>query len=356
LDKIIDKHKIFPAKLIDWYRIHQRALPWRETTDPYKIWLSEIILQQTRVAQGMDYYLRFTEAFPTVKELAAAEESAVLKLWQGLGYYSRARNLHATARFVSDKLHGVFPQNYEEILTLKGVGPYTAAAISSFAFGEKKAVVDGNVLRVLSRIAATDLPIDSGKGRKCYEQFANALIPDKNPGEYNQAIMEFGAMQCVPKNPDCKNCFYQEHCGAYQQGLVNQLPVKQGKTQVKKVYFLYFIIECEGQLLVNHRHTEGIWKNLYDFPLIEVERKVGLQKIPNLPRQEWEIEDFTVEHISDWHKHLLSHRSIHARFTHLRLKEIPLPMKKKFRLIRRKEWHHLPVPKLIENYMSGFFK
>ena len=234
--------KHFSEKIIAWYDQNKRDLPWRNTKDAYLIWLSEIILQQTRVDQGMDYYLKFAKEFPTVKHLAKADNEKVMKLWQGLGYYSRARNLHTTAKIISEKYHGKFPDEYSDILSLKGVGNYTAAAIASFAFNKPYAVVDGNVYRVLARVFGIESPIDSTQGKKEFETLATELLDRKKPASHNQAIMELGALQCKPVNPDCSICALNTMCFAYSKKRINELPVKAKKTKVRNRYFNYIVL------------------------------------------------------------------------------------------------------------------
>ena len=259
----------FAAILIRWYSENKRRLPWRETEDPYRIWISEIILQQTRVAQGLEYFNRFMERFPDVASLAQAGEDEVMKYWQGLGYYSRARNLHAAAREIMERYEGVFPSEYEKVRALKGIGEYTAAAVCSFAWRQPYAVVDGNVYRVLGRVFGIDTPIDSGPGKKEFAELATALLDRQRPDIYNQAIMDFGAIQCTPKAPDCLYCPLREHCVAFATGKVAQLPVKEGKTRVKPRYFNYLHIGCQGKTLLKRRNAKDIWQNLYEYPLIE---------------------------------------------------------------------------------------
>jgi A/G-specific adenine glycosylase len=262
----------FSKTLIQWYLQNKRDLPWRNDTNPYTIWLSEIMLQQTRVAQGLPYYLRFTEVFPTVFDLANAREEEVLKLWQGLGYYSRARNLHKTAKQIAFESNGEFPKSYEKLLKLKGIGEYTAAAIASFAYNENVAVVDGNVFRVLSRYFDIETDIASSVAKKEFTQLAHELLPNKQANIFNQAIMEFGALQCVPKNPDCLNCIFNDSCLALQKKKVAQLPVKNKRLKVTKRYFNYLVFsDFENNTLLNKRTQKGIWHNLYEFPLIETE-------------------------------------------------------------------------------------
>lgn len=271
---------IFSKQLINWYLQNKRTLPWRETQNPYLIWLSEIMLQQTRVAQGLPYYQSFVNAFPTVFDLANASEEQILKLWQGLGYYSRARNLHHTAQYVAHELKGTFPENYKLLLNLKGVGDYTAAAIASFAYHEVVPVVDGNVYRVLSRIFQVETDISNTSAKKEFQELALALMPTKQPALFNQAIMEFGALQCVPKNPNCSSCVFNSTCLALKNNKVAMLPVKTKKTKVTNRFFNYLIFEDEAQnTLIQKRTSKGIWHNLYEFPLIETDNDVDLEFI-----------------------------------------------------------------------------
>lgn len=260
----------FTNTLIKWYLSHKRDLPWRNTSDPYKIWLSEIILQQTRVTQGMPYYLRFVEAFPAVADLAAADEQRILKLWQGLGYYSRARNLHQTAQYIVSELDGKFPDNYAGLIKLKGIGDYTAAAIASFAYGEVVPVVDGNVFRVLSRYFGIDSDIGTPLARRQFKSVAAELISKTNPAIFNQAIMEFGALQCVPKNPDCGICPLNDSCLALMHGKVGILPVKlkKAKPVVRHMNFIVGV-DDDGHSVIRKRPATGIWRHLYEFPVIE---------------------------------------------------------------------------------------
>ncbi|MAY84580.1 MAG: A/G-specific adenine glycosylase [Flavobacteriales bacterium] len=350
---MIDESKNFPFELIKWYRRNHRKLPWRDTNDPYKIWLSEIILQQTRVDQGLAYYNRFISKYPKVADLATADQEEVLKDWQGLGYYSRARNLHAAANMIVEDFDGAFPNNYSEIKKLKGVGDYTAAAIASFAYGEAKAVVDGNVYRLLSRYFGIETPIDSTAGKKEFAQLAQELIPKKEAGEYNQAIMEFGALQCKPKNPDCDSCPLQASCSAYANDKVELLPIKARKTKVRNRYFHYLILEVDDQLVLRKREGKGIWQNLFDFPLIESEKLLEWKKLEELvelnsvgidAKYEFEAE-------SDERKHLLSHQKLHCKFFHLRLSDYNGELKKEFQLCKKNELERYPIPKLIENYL-----
>jgi A/G-specific adenine glycosylase len=274
--------KMIAQTLLHWYDANKRDLPWRHTRDPYKIWLSEIILQQTRVDQGLPYYQAFVQKYKNVCALAAAPEDEVLKTWQGLGYYSRARNLHHTARQVCTEHAGKFPQTYKELLGLKGVGPYTAAAISSFAFGQAQPVVDGNVFRVISRLYALDVPIDHSSARSIFEQYAAGLMEQADPADFNQAIMEFGALQCVPVAPDCHRCVLADPCLAFREGRVPAFPVKGKKQQVKTVYFNFLHFQKEKSTFLEKRTEAGIWKNMYQFPLVESE-KIWILKNTWLP-------------------------------------------------------------------------
>ncbi|NNT71294.1 A/G-specific adenine glycosylase [Flavobacterium sp. IMCC34852] len=265
----------FSKSLILWYLQNKRDLPWRNTVNPYFIWLSEIMLQQTRVAQGLPYFLRFTKAFPTVFDLANATEEEVLKLWQGLGYYSRARNLHKTAQQVAFEFNGEFPRTYAELLKLKGIGEYTAAAIASFSYNESVPVVDGNVYRVLSRYFDVETDIASSGAKKEFTKLAAELLPQGEANLFNQAIMEFGALQCVPKNPDCGNCIFSNSCLALQKKKVASLPVKSKKTKVRTRYFNYLVFLDENtNTLLQKRTQKGIWYNLYEFPLLETEKEL----------------------------------------------------------------------------------
>lgn len=256
----------FAPAVEQWYAVHGRNLPWRATRDPYRIWISEVILQQTRVEQGLAYYARFVERFPDVASLAAADEDAVMRLWQGLGYYSRARNLHAAAKAIGNK---PFPKTYEEIRALKGVGEYTAAAIASIAYDLPYAVVDGNVYRVLARCFGLDTPTDTAKGKKEFSALAGRLLDRQRPGLYNQALMDFGALQCVPLSPQCDNCPLSGGCAALASGKVALLPVKQGKTRIRNRHFVYFVAFCDGKMLIRKRTDADIWRGLWEFPMIE---------------------------------------------------------------------------------------
>ena len=324
-------------------------MPWKGEKDPYKIWLSEIILQQTRVEQGLDYYHRFVKTFPTVKHLARASETRVFKLWEGLGYYSRCKNLIATAKFINDQLGGRFPDKYEDILSLKGIGPYTAAAIGSFAFNLPYAVVDGNVYRVLSRFFGISVPTDSPKGKKLFSELASDLLDRKQPGIYNQALMDFGAVICKPQLPLCISCHLKNHCVSYTKGTVHQLPVKEKSITKKARWFYYLVVDFEGAVYVRKRDTKDIWENLYEFILIESNEPLALgnfQPVKTL----FSKTKFEVEHISGVYKQLLTHQTIRGQFIRLTIKE-PLQLKD-YKTVDEKALQKLPFPKFISNYLK----
>ena len=305
----------FSKALTHWYLQNKRDLPWRNDTNPYTIWLSEIMLQQTRVAQGLPYYLAFTEAFPTVFDLAKANEEQVLKLWQGLGYYSRARNLHATAKHIAEDLNGVFPPDYKSLLRLKGVGEYTAAAIASFSYNEAVPVVDGNVYRVLSRYFNVETDIASAKAKNEFTLLAHEVLPKDNPALFNQAIMEFGALQCVPKSPNCEICPFNASCAALSLKKVSELPVKMKKLKVRNRFLNYlFLLDNNNKTQINQRTSKGIWHNLYEFPLVETETLTSEEAVLELIRSQFgEISNIALLE-SETVVHKLSHQHLHIKF------------------------------------------
>lgn len=310
----------FSDTLIGWYATHKRELPWRDTKDPYRIWISEIILQQTRVVQGYDYFLRFVERFPDVKTLAEAPEDVVMKYWQGLGYYSRARNLHEAAR----SMNGTFPATYEAVRSLKGVGDYTAAAICSIAYGLPYAVVDGNVYRVLSRYWGIDLPIDSTAGKKHFAALAQEMLDASRPAVYNQAIMDFGALQCTPQSPDCLACPLAETCSAFRTGTVSVLPVKRHKTKVTERFFNYLYVRAGAYTYIHKRADDDIWKNLYELPLVEADCDLPEEEFLAHPRFRALIaegETPVVRSLCRGVKHVLSHRIVRTNFYEVLLPE-----------------------------------
>lgn len=346
---------LFSKKILVWYGQNKRSLPWRVTRDPYKIWLSEIILQQTRVAQGTPYYLTFIAAFPTVQGLANAKEERVLKLWQGLGYYSRARNLHTTAKMVVNTYGGNFPNNYKELLKLKGVGDYTASAIASICFDEPQAVVDGNVYRVLSRYYGIEIPINSTEGIKYFKKMANKVMDSDNIRDYNQGIMEFGAIQCTPKNPYCLHCPINDGCIALKEGKVGVLPIKLKKTKVRNRYFNYLIPlflneNGEKHTILKQRKGKGIWQNLWEFPLLETENEIDLGEIKNQYTKIVKLDDSPTISLfnTDTTVHKLSHQHLHTKFWILESKnglEESIPVSK---------LQQYPVPVLIADFMNRF--
>ena len=308
----------FSNLLIKWYLQNKRELPWRNTTNSYPIWLSEIMLQQTRVAQGTPYFLSFTTAFPTVFDLAKASEEQVLKLWQGLGYYSRARNLHKTAQHIASDLNGIFPDNYNDLLKLKGVGEYTAAAIASFAYNEVVPVVDGNVFRVLSRYFDIETDIAQASAKKEFTSLAFELIPKDKPAIFNQAIMEFGALQCVPKSPNCNICIFNESCAALQKKKVDRLPIKSKKLKVRNRYFNYIVASDENDnTIIQKRTAKGIWHNLYEFPLLETEKEEDFDFVSEQIQNEYFKENIISSILETNDKsivHKLSHQHLHIKF------------------------------------------
>ena len=343
----------FAKNLIGWYLDNKRDLPWRSTKDPYFIWLSEIILQQTRVAQGTPYYLAFTSAFKDVKSLAAAPQQEVLKLWQGLGYYSRARNLHIAAKYVANELDGKFPSTYKGLLQLKGVGDYTASAVGSICFDLPTAVVDGNVYRVLSRLFGITTPINTTQGIKDFKALAQQLLDTSQPGTYNEALMEFGARFCVPQNPDCEQCIFKYKCDAYKNKQVANLPVKLKKVKVKKRYFNYIVILSEnGNTVLQQRTKKGIWQQLYEFPLVEtphlvaqdaLRKEIQFNRISSL----YDLDTLTLfEETAVVHK--LSHQHLYTRFWIAQTKS-KLP---KGLPVDGIEQYAVPV--LISNFISKF--
>lgn len=343
---------IFSKKIISWYEENKRDLPWRHTRDPYKIWLSEIILQQTRIVQGLPYYNRFVENFPDINSLASAKEDRVLRLWQGLGYYSRARNLHACAKKIKNELEGIFPQTFEGLKKLPGIGAYTAAAIASFAFHQPVAVVDGNVYRVLARVFGYDHDISSNEGKAFFYEKANKLIDAQQPDIFNQALMEFGAMQCTPQNPKCHSCIFIKSCIAYQKGMQGLLPVNEKKQVIKKRYFTYIVIECRGRLLMRKRQHGDIWNGLYDFFLIESPR---LSKPEKTLKENASLNRFHPTQVSVLYKHVLSHQHLMTRFIWIKIsgdRTVKQFMKANaLKFYSKKEVANLPKPILVTRFL-----
>lgn len=350
----MDKQQ-FTCQLVDWHRFeNKRQLPWKEETDPYKIWLSEIILQQTRAAMGLRYYEAFILKYPTIVDLAAAPDEEVFKLWEGLGYYSRCRNLLATARFISSELNGIFPSAYEEILSLKGVGPYTAAAIASFGFNLPHAVVDGNVFRVLSRCFGISTPIDSTEGKKVFTSLANDVLDKKEPAKYNQAIMDFGATICKPISPVCKECPMQNGCDAYQSGTVNELPVKAKLKARRDRWFTYFVFEVDDKTLVHQRAQKDIWLQLYEFYLVETEKnKIWKEEdVLKYLDNQFEVSKGDIKYISPQISQQLTHQTVYATFIKIKLDKIPDTLQH-YSWINKEGLGQLTFPKIINEYLQS---
>lgn len=340
-------------QLIGWYQQNKRDLPWRNTQNPYFIWLSEIILQQTRVDQGLPYFNKFISHYPTIFDLAKAEEQAVLKDWQGLGYYSRARNLHAAAKFIVNELNGQFPKSYHELLQLKGVGEYTAAAIASFSYDLPHAVLDGNVFRVLSRLFDIETPINTPKAKKEFSTLANELLPKHHAAIFNQAIMEFGALQCVPTNPNCLNCILVSKCLAFSNKTVTNRPQKNKKIKITNRYFNYLVFQDDKHYVIQKRVDNDIWKNMYEFPKI----------VSNDFEKNDEIEfllqsfDLEIKQVISLKKHILSHQHIYAKF--YIIKKIPEQLPDNFGpllIISKSDLEHYPIPKLIDTFLETYDK
>ncbi|VTQ06643.1 A/G-specific adenine glycosylase [Sphingobacterium daejeonense] len=308
----------FSERILAWYSTHKRALPWRETKNPYVIWLSEIILQQTRVEQGMPYFLRFVENYPNVTKFANADEADILRLWQGLGYYSRARNMHKASKQVIDLHKGVFPVDYHDLLKLPGVGEYTAAAISSFANNQPYAVLDGNVFRVLARYFGIHEPINSTAGKKIFANLAAEMLDLNHPAEYNQAIMDFGSMQCKPKNPNCEECILRLDCVAYQDNLVDQLPQKIKAKKSRDRFFHYFIIQKEDSVLMSQRTEGDVWANLFEFPMIETTTDLNVAELVQMKEYQEAFGNIQPIQIKGQIKHILSHQNIFCQILYLK--------------------------------------
>lgn len=341
--------------LANWYAQNRRDLPWRHHPSPYQVWISEVILQQTRVIQGLEYYQRFVGKWPSVAELAAASEEEVLKMWQGLGYYSRARNLHHCAKQVVEQHGGLFPADFEKLRQLKGVGDYTAAAIASIAFNLPHAVVDGNVYRVLARLFDIDTPININKGQRQFAQLADALLDRKRPGLYNQALMEFGALHCTPQNPNCLLCPLQTQCLAFVRQTVMQRPVKTAKTRIVTRYLNYLVFKYEGNIYLRKRSDKGIWRNLYDFPCIESEKTMSVEEV--LSSKEFAQitgnKPFTLSKTSPVFTHKLTHRTLIAQFIEIKLsQELPPIETKDIFLSPEKDLGNYPIPRLIDLYLN----
>ena len=344
----------FTELLMFWHlNVNKREMPWKGEKDPYKIWLSEIILQQTRVEQGLGYYERLNNAYPDVHSLAAAKDEAVFKLWEGLGYYNRCKNLLYTARIISKELQGQFPQTFEGLVALKGIGPYTAAAIGSFAFNLPLAVVDGNVFRVLSRVFGIATAIDSTAGKQEFTALADQMLDKSSPGLYNQAIMDFGATVCKPFAPVCSSCPVQKVCAAFQNGIVNLLPVKEKALQKKKRWFYYFMLEQDGKMLVHKRVFKDIWENLFEFYLVEAPEQIRWDKemVQQWLHEQLGITDAQLIYISPLSSQQLTHQLIKGQFIKVRLSSIPLSLSR-YQWQALDQIHLLAFPKFINQHLE----
>ncbi|MEI7526835.1 MAG: A/G-specific adenine glycosylase [Mariniphaga sp.] len=340
-------HKI----LSDWYKHNKRDLPWRSNRDPYYVWISEIILQQTRVDQGTEYFVRFIAQFPNIASLAGSSENELLKMWQGLGYYSRARNIYVAAGQIMNHFNGRFPDSHNDILKLKGVGDYTAAAIASIAFGLPHAAIDGNVYRVLSRIFGIHTPIDSTQGKREFLELSTFLIDRDSPGAYNEALMEFGALQCVPRNPDCTVCPFQNQCIAFSRSEIAALPVKSIKVKVRHRFFNYLYLKHDKSIILEKREGNDIWQNMYQLPLIESLKSLTVNELAGDEkfRLMFENESIVIETVGGEILHVLSHQKLHVRFFEISTLEAP----------KRSGWINIipealseyPIPKLIDNFL-----
>jgi len=348
-------NRYFSNKLAKWYEINKRALPWRETTDPYRIWLSEIILQQTRVIQGLPYYMRFIERFADVGQLAAAPEHEVLRLWQGLGYYSRARNLHSCAKEIVKNNASRFPETFAELRQLRGIGDYTAAAIASISFGAPVAVVDGNVYRVLSRIFGLDANIGSPGGKKAFAKLANDLLNPAQPDIHNQALMEFGALHCTPRNPKCESCVFADGCFARARGAQLDLPVKTKQKSARTRYFYYAVVRKGSSLLMGERSGKDIWRGLFDFALIESPRRLGeaniIAQINRRFNTQMQAEAVT---ISQSYKHILTHQRIFSRFIVIEASGTFGLSTGSLKFYSPKKIAALPKPALISRFLDDY--
>jgi A/G-specific adenine glycosylase len=339
-------------KLIAWYEINKRHLPWRDTGDPYSIWVSEVILQQTRVAQGLDYYLRFIDAYPDVFSLARAPIDDLLKIWQGLGYYSRARNMHIAAKHIVAVYDGRFPASYNGLITIKGIGDYTASAIASIAFGQAVPAIDGNVNRVVARLYGVQQPVDKPSGQKEIRRCAEKMMVRDTPGTYNQAVMEFGALQCVPQNPDCSSCILSRGCVAFLSELVNVLPIKEKTTKITTRYFHYFHLRFGDRTFVRRRTDGDIWAGLYEFPMIETGEETDLEKLRETPawKSFFDGQSPVVEAVSGEITHRLTHRILKIRFYEM-VVNFPMSVADLIE-IPATDLRHYAVPKVIDNYLK----
>ncbi|MBW6491096.1 MAG: A/G-specific adenine glycosylase [Lentimicrobium sp.] len=344
----------FNQKITDWYQVSKRDLPWRNTRNPYYIWISEIILQQTRVSQGLDYYYRFTETFPEVETLAKATENQVLAVWKGLGYYSRARNMHHTARMVVEKYNGIFPSSYNELIKLKGIGEYTAAAISSICAGEPIPVVDGNVVRIFSRIFGFNAPVGSTRIFKDVKQKSTEFISDQDPGTYNQAVMEFGALFCKPQTPECSICIFKKDCFAFNHNKVDSLPVSKPEIKKRSRWFNYLVIQTPDGLLMKKRDAGDIWTGLWEFPLFEAGKLMDDKEIIRMASNEKLLTpDANITIFKKDYRHILTHQIIHARFFIVDVETRTIKTASpELKIFSREQYQKTGVSRLMEKFIT----
>ncbi len=345
----------FKVLLIDWYSRNKRDLPWRNTLNPYYIWVSEIILQQTRVNQGLDYYLRFIDTFPTIKDLADTQIDKLMKVWQGLGYYSRARNLQQGAIQVINDYNGELPKTFDELLKIRGIGPYSAGAIASFAFNQPVPAIDGNVYRVLARVFGIFSSTETSKGKKEFFSLALELMDKKKPGVFNQAMLDFGALQCTPRSPNCAICPFQSICYAYRNNIIYQLPIKGKKIKTRNRFFYYLLIKMGNKTFLRKREENDIWHSLYEFPLIETATETEFERL--IEAEEWNElvgnGKIIIRSISAPVKHILSHQIIHARFIIIEAKSISYKLKTDYTEIPINKINDYSIPRLIDSYMAA---
>lgn len=345
----------FKNILLAWYRENRRELPWRETSNPYFIWISEIILQQTRVVQGIGYYYRFVESFPTIDALARADEDEVLKVWQGLGYYTRARNLHAAAKLIVEKYDGVIPESYEKLLKIKGIGPYSAGAIASFAFKRPVPAIDGNVYRIIARVFGLFASPYTAKGKGEFFSLVSDLMDKKSPDSFNQALLDFGALQCVPQSPKCSICQFVSYCYAYRNNMIASLPVKAKKIVPKNRYFTYLLIRFNEYTFISKRKSNDIWHSLYEFPLIETDKLPLPEDLVNI--KEWkqllEGSNASIVYFSSPVKHQLSHQTILSQYVIVDISEVTEKLKNSYKCVKRGSVSNYSTPKLIDNFLAA---
>lgn len=345
----------FKSILTGWYEQNRRDLPWRSTKNPYYIWVSEVILQQTRVAQGLAYYQRFTATFPTIYDLAKAHEDTVLKVWQGLGYYTRARNMHNAAKLIVSQHNGIIPHEYKELIKIKGIGYYSAGAIASFAFKQAVPAIDGNVYRIIARVFGVFSLPTTAQGKRDFHQIVMDLMDMEAPDTFNQALLDFGALQCVPKGPKCEDCPFKDYCYAYRNNMIDSLPVKGKKLAPRNRYFTYLLIRFGYNTFISKRKAKDIWHSLYEFPLIETEKAIPPNQLHKQKAlKEWVgKKGYTIEYISDEVKHLLSHQTLHTRFVIIKIDAVSEKLAKECTMVPATEVSHYSTPKLIENFLAA---